>query len=162
MKKNDFLWLSLVTLLSAMFVMSCSKDDEKNDENKIDILGTWQGEYSAYDPQQSKSVSVQRELVLNADMSYSNKIGGKMGSTGSFDVWEEESGSYSLSEGTITFNPSSSRRVNFRSNSLESYTKSSYSERLEIGEDGSWACIDNNLQQSSSSSSGVSYYIKRK
>lgn len=137
---------------------SCGDDEEENENgtNELNgaVVGTWQGEYDGYDSKQSTTVYIRRELNIKSDGTYTNKVGGNTyGSGSNYDEWEDESGTCYTTDGQVYYNPISARRVDFRNKEMSEYEKSAYSERIEIGNDGTWITKDENL--------GVSYTMKK-
>jgi len=146
--------LILIMALFALVITlpSCTKDEEST--NSTAYIGTWQGTYSGLDPMQQKTVYIRRELILNSNNTYSNKIGGNVTSASSdFDPWEEESGTYSVNNGIISYAVSIDKKINFNSQTLVTTSKSNYTERIDIS-NGEWGLKDEYLN--------LNYKLKKK
>lgn len=162
MKSIKFLFMFLA-FAGILTITACGDDDDDDNgggSSNANVTGTWQGEYSGYDAMQSTTVYIRRELILNANGNYTNKIGGRVTSSGDYDEWEEETGTYSVSGGRINYTVKSDKKVDFQSNSLQSSSKANWSEKVEIS-NGEWITKDATLTTSSSSSENVSFTMKK-
>ena len=98
-----------------------------------ELMGIWHGDYTGWDAKQKKTVSVRRELTLNPNGTYSNRIAGKMVDYGKNDyiLFESEEGmyTYNVSSGIVTYTCHYDSLINFHDQSYTRYNKKHYYDR---------------------------------
>ena len=138
---------SILLLFVTLALFNACKDDD-SDENAYpigDLVGEWRADFYGYDTKMGSTVYITRVLTIKSDKTYQNDYYGSNSSAGSTNpLWETETGSMSLTETTVTWNPSSAQLINFSTQGLETYNKASWTENIDI-QDGVWQCNDMNL-----------------
>ncbi|MGE5402276.1 MAG: InlB B-repeat-containing protein [Ignavibacteriales bacterium] len=119
------------------------------------LAGTWYGNYSGYDPNSKSNIDLMRHLIINEDNSYIDTLYGKPSTETVYQPYETETGSCSINSSftTMTWDPSESKRINFSTKELETYTRGTHTDPITITDD-EWEFYDKNL--------GVSYKLKIK
>lgn len=173
MKKTLFM---MTAILFIGTVTSCiRKEDEPKTSTGIEddgtgrvptqseLYGTWQSnEYQGWEPRLEQNVVISRELVLNADGTYTNRYRGHLTqakdgsslSTTQFGNWEEEHGTWTYDESNaeIAYKPNFDERVNYETTTMESYAYTNYNEKCLIKTSGDykgmWITLDTYLKRS--------------
>ena len=98
------------------------------------IQKTWAGEYQGWDAVQQKNTTIRRRLTLLANGTYKNEIAGKLIETGKdeFFKFEAEGGTYTYSNGTITYKCEYDSVLNYRDQSYTRYSKKHYYSKDEV------------------------------
>ncbi len=178
MMRRFYLHFAVATLLLLLCVFSLQSCIGKDDDDDIssgieddgtgripshsELVGTWQSaEYQGWEPRLEQNVVIARGLTLNSDGTYENTYRGHLTqakdgsslSTTEFGEWELETGtwSYNSSNGVITYNPNSDKRVNYETMVMETYSISTYKETSLIKESGTykggWITLDTYLKR---------------
>jgi hypothetical protein len=128
-------------------------DAETSDQITIQVqeclvCGTWEAEYSGYDPQTQANVTIKRTLVINMNTSYNDTLYGKPDDQTEFIIYQIELGNWKISEdGTIiNWTPTSAQRINIDNGQLESYSATAHDDQITLGEENkAWHVQDDNL-----------------
>ncbi len=148
MKNYFFKFGTAMFLLSALFVgVACGDDTPSGGDvvdppttpiNEIDasfkqsleqMCTTWLGEYDGWDAVQETNTHIKRELTLNENLTYTNKIQGELKGSGKqgsdYAYFEKESGtfSYNANTGTITFSVKADSVIDYKTQQYTPYTK---------------------------------------
>jgi hypothetical protein len=112
------------------------------------VCGTWEAEYSGYDPQTQANVTIKRTLIVNMNTSYNDTLYGKPDDQTEFIIYQWEKGNWRISEdGTIIkWTPTQAERINIDNGQLESYSATEHDYQITLGEDNkAWRVKDENL-----------------
>lgn len=126
-------------------------DAETSDEIDVEIneclvCGTWEGEYSGYDPQTQANVTLKRTLIIDINTTYVDSLYGKPDDKTTFVAYEAEEGNWRLSDDgqSIVWAPTSAKRINIDNGQLETYSASSHEDQITLSADN-WQFQDDNL-----------------
>ncbi len=112
------------------------------------VCGIWEGEYSGYDPQTQRNVTIKRSLVINMNTTYNDTLYGKPDDQSTFIQYQIEAGNWKISEDgqIINWTPTSAQRINIETSNLESYTATAHDDQITLGENNlAWRMRDENL-----------------
>lgn len=112
------------------------------------VCGTWEAEYSGYDPQTQSNVTIKRTLVVNMNTTYNDTLYGKPDDQTEFIRYQIEAGNWKISEDGLIINwtPTEAQRINIDNGQLESYTATAHDDQITLGEDNkAWRVRDDNL-----------------
>jgi hypothetical protein len=114
------------------------------------VCGTWEAEYTGYDPQTEKNVTIKRTLIVNMNTTYNDTLYGRPDDQTEFIIYQWEKGNWKISEdGTIIeWTPTEAERINIDNGQLESYSATKHDDQITLGEDNkAWKVRDDNLDE---------------
>jgi hypothetical protein len=112
------------------------------------VCGVWEAEYSGYDPQTQRNITIKRTLAVNKNTAYNDTLYGKPEDQSTFIQYQIEAGNWKISEDgqIINWTPTSAQRINIDNGQLESYTATQHDDQITLGEDNkAWRVRDENL-----------------
>ncbi len=128
-------------------------DAETSDEidvtvNECLVCGTWEAEYSGYDPQTQANLTLKRTLIVNMNTTYVDSLYGKPDDKDTFIAYEAEEGNWIISEDgqSMVWTPTSAKRINIDNGQLETYSATTHEDQITLGENNlAWRMRDENL-----------------
>jgi hypothetical protein len=115
------------------------------------VCGKWEAEYTGYDPERDKDVTIKRTLIINSNTVYIDSIYGQESGESNFIAWEYETGNWIISnDGTsISWTPTTAKRIDIESatGTLEDYDRGTHDDQisLDAAKEG-WQFIDEDLE----------------
>ncbi len=112
------------------------------------VCGTWEAEYTGYDPQTQANVTIKRTLIVNMNTTYNDTLYGRPDDQTDFIIYQWEKGNWRISDdGTIiNWTPTQAERINIDGGQLESYDATAHDDQITLGEDNkAWHVQDDNL-----------------
>ena len=112
------------------------------------VVGTWEGEYTGYDPQTSNDLTIRRRLRIYPNATYSDTLWGQPASEAEI-IFQWEIGEWELNEdeSVILFKPAEAERIDISSNELESWDREEHEDNVELSNDNTeWMFRDDNLE----------------
>lgn len=130
-------------------------DAETSDEidvtlNECLVCGTWEGEYSAYDSDLAKDVTIRRRLILEMNTEYNDTIFGKTEDDSDFNIYEVEAGTWRISadQNDVEWAPTIFKQVDIGNPSvLENKTPEDHKDEIQLNVSATeWEFRDENLE----------------